>query len=188
VALRTPVATPPQFCQSRSMVVVVRSSGANSGCWLFAACASRFASCTSLSGNNVGPIRDMTRRCISVRLSPQLEVPAARTFQRPDLVAEVLRRRGHYVSAALTIICAWIAAGRPKTVCKRSQAMAVVGSVPPAAAVARMRRSHRLRVRGDGRRSRPGNARAPADRLGMGVRLGSGDGARRHEAGGVHDR
>jgi hypothetical protein len=70
------------------------------------------------SGNNVGPVRDMTRRCISVRLSPQLEVPAARTFQRPDLVAEVLRRRGHYVSAALTIICAWIAAGRPKTPCK----------------------------------------------------------------------
>ena len=70
------------------------------------------------SGNNVGPVQDMTRRCITIHLSPQCEVPAARTFTRPDLVREVLRERGRYVSAALTLVRAWIMAGRPKTPCK----------------------------------------------------------------------
>jgi len=60
----------------------------------------------------------MTRRCLTIRLSPQCEVPAARTFSRPDLVRDVLHERGRYVSAALTIIRAWIVAGRPKTECK----------------------------------------------------------------------
>jgi hypothetical protein len=69
------------------------------------------------SGNNVGPAQDMTRRCITIHLSPQCELPAARTFTRPDLVREVLRERGRYVSAALTIVRAWIVAGRPKTAC-----------------------------------------------------------------------
>jgi hypothetical protein len=70
------------------------------------------------SGNNVGPVQDMTRRCITIHLDPGCEVPAARTFTRPDLVREVLGQRGHYVSAALTIIRAWITAGRPKSECK----------------------------------------------------------------------
>jgi hypothetical protein len=70
------------------------------------------------SGNNVGPIQDMTRRCITVHLDPGCEVPATRSFKRPDLVREVLRERGRYVSAALTIVRAWIAAGQPKTACK----------------------------------------------------------------------
>jgi hypothetical protein len=70
------------------------------------------------SGNNVGPVQDMTRRCITVKLSPQCEIPAARTFKRPELIREVLQERGRYVSAALTIIRAWIVAGRPKTACK----------------------------------------------------------------------
>lgn len=70
------------------------------------------------SGNNVGPVQDMTRRCITIRLSPQVEVPAARSFRRPDLVREVLRSRARYVSAALTLIRAWIVAGRPKAECR----------------------------------------------------------------------
>jgi hypothetical protein len=70
------------------------------------------------SGNNVGPVQDMTRRCISIRLSPECEVPAARTFNRPDLVREVLQDRGRYVSAALTIVRAWIVSGKPMTPCK----------------------------------------------------------------------
>ncbi|MDW7758490.1 MAG: hypothetical protein SCH72_12455 [Desulfuromonadales bacterium] len=67
------------------------------------------------SGNNVGPVHDMTRRCISIRLDPGCEIPAARTFRRPDLVRDVLRERGRYVSAALTIMGAWIGKGRPIT-------------------------------------------------------------------------
>lgn len=70
------------------------------------------------SGNNVGPIQDMTRRCITVNLDPGCEVPAARSFKRPDLVREVLTERGRFVSAALTIVRAWIAADRPKVECK----------------------------------------------------------------------
>ena len=70
------------------------------------------------NGNNVGPVQDMTRRCISIRLDPGCETPAARSFTRPDLVREVLRERGRYVSAALTIVRAWIVAGKPKTACR----------------------------------------------------------------------
>jgi len=70
------------------------------------------------SGNNVGPVQDMTRRCITIHLDPGCEVPAARSFTRPDMVRDVLRQRGRYVSAALIIVCAWIGAGRPKTECK----------------------------------------------------------------------
>lgn len=70
------------------------------------------------SGNNVGPVQDMTRRCISIHLAPQCEVPATQCFTRPDLVSDVLNSRGQFVSAALTIIRAWIVAGRPKRPCK----------------------------------------------------------------------
>ena len=70
------------------------------------------------SGNNVGPVQDMTRRCITIHLDPGCEVPAARSFKRPELVRDVLRERGRYVSAALTIVRAWIVAGRPKAACK----------------------------------------------------------------------
>jgi hypothetical protein len=70
------------------------------------------------SGNNVGPVQDMTRRCMTIRLDPGCETPAVRNFNRPDLVREVSSERGRYVSAALTIVCAWITANRPKTTCK----------------------------------------------------------------------
>ena len=70
------------------------------------------------SGNNVGPVQDMTRRCIIIRLDPGCETPAARTFARPDLVRQVLRERARYVSAALTIVRAWMVAGKPITTCK----------------------------------------------------------------------
>lgn len=42
----------------------------------------------------------------------------SRSFKRPHLVHDVLRDRHSYVSAALTIVRAWIASGRPKTECK----------------------------------------------------------------------
>lgn len=70
------------------------------------------------SGNNVGPVQDMSRRCITINLDPGCEVPAARSFERPELVRDVMRERGRYVSAAMTIVRAWIVADRPKTKCK----------------------------------------------------------------------
>ena len=69
-------------------------------------------------GNNVVPVQDMTRRCITIHLDPSCEVPASRSFRRPELVRDVLRERGRYVSAVLTIVRAWIVAGRPKTDCR----------------------------------------------------------------------
>jgi hypothetical protein len=66
------------------------------------------------SGNNVFPLGDMTRRTITINLEPMCEVPSARKFKRPHLVEEVLASRGCHVSAALTIVRAWICAGRPQ--------------------------------------------------------------------------
>ncbi len=70
------------------------------------------------SGNNVDPVGDMTRRCITINLDPMCEIPAARTFKNPDLLTNLYRERGRYVSAALTIIRAWIVAGRQKRECR----------------------------------------------------------------------
>lgn len=69
------------------------------------------------SGNNVDPIRDMTRRTVTINLDPACEIPAARDFQKQP-VNTVRANRGHFVSLALTIVCAWICAGKPRTECK----------------------------------------------------------------------
>lgn len=69
------------------------------------------------SGNNVGPVGDMTRRYVSITLDPRCELPAARTFQL-DPVGRVRAARGRYVSAVLTIVLAWLAADRPQTDCR----------------------------------------------------------------------
>lgn len=66
------------------------------------------------SGNNVEPVRDMTRRVVTIKLDPQCETPATREFNK-NPVAEVHSKRGEFISAALTIVRAWIVAGRPKT-------------------------------------------------------------------------
>ncbi|MEZ5492009.1 MAG: hypothetical protein R3F50_17115 [Gammaproteobacteria bacterium] len=65
------------------------------------------------SGNNVGPVKDMMRRCLTIGLSCKGEHPAQREFKNPNLLRELKGRRGFYVSAALTVIRAWIAAGKP---------------------------------------------------------------------------
>jgi hypothetical protein len=70
------------------------------------------------SGNNVVPIKDMTRRCITINLNPEVEIPAARDYKRPNLISEVLQDRERYVSAALTVIRGWIVAGKPRFECK----------------------------------------------------------------------
>lgn len=65
------------------------------------------------SGNNVEPVRDMTRRVITIRLDPQCETPATREFKK-NPVKEVTENRNKYIGFALTIIRAWIIAGRPE--------------------------------------------------------------------------
>ena len=73
--------------------------------------------CLFLStGNNVEPVRDMARRVITIRLDPKVENPALREFT--DAPATTLeRRRGEFVSHALSIIRAYKVAGSPHTNC-----------------------------------------------------------------------
>ncbi len=70
------------------------------------------------SGNNVGPIHDMARRCITIGLDPDEDLPAARSFNRPNLVEEVAAVREEWVSAVLTIVRAWFLSGSPKQPCR----------------------------------------------------------------------
>lgn len=65
------------------------------------------------SGNNVEPLRDMARRIVSIHLDPATEKPTERQFRRPHAEADARRNRARYVSAALTIVRAWLAAGGP---------------------------------------------------------------------------
>lgn len=70
------------------------------------------------SGNNVGPQQDMGRRCITIHLDPRMENPAEKEYKKPNLIDEMRANRAKYISAALTIIRAWIVAGSPKPDCR----------------------------------------------------------------------
>jgi hypothetical protein len=66
------------------------------------------------TGNNIGPVRDMTRRVVTIRLHHKTATPALTRYDGnpAELVA---KHRGEYVSAALTIIAAYRRAGSPIT-------------------------------------------------------------------------
>jgi hypothetical protein len=65
------------------------------------------------SGNNVGPVRDLLRRVLTIHIDPRSATPATMTY-RGAPVRKVQRDRGVYVSAVLTIIEAWRRAGSPR--------------------------------------------------------------------------
>jgi hypothetical protein len=65
------------------------------------------------SGNNVGPVRDLLRRVVTINLDPRTAVPATKTYQH-DPVALVKSRREEYVTAVLTMMLAWQQAGSPR--------------------------------------------------------------------------
>jgi NrS-1 polymerase HBD domain len=67
------------------------------------------------TGNNVQVAADTTRRIIHVRLDVLDEHPEDRTgFRHPDLIGWVKQERGRLLSAALTILSAYIRCGKPK--------------------------------------------------------------------------
>ncbi len=66
------------------------------------------------TGNNVGPVQDMTRRVVTIRLHHKTATPALETYVGKP-AETVARNRAEYVVAALTIIAAYRAAGSPKT-------------------------------------------------------------------------
>lgn len=65
------------------------------------------------SGNNVGPVRDLLRRVLTIHIDPRCATPATMKYTGAP-VEEVRSQRGRYVAAALTIIRAWRKAGSPR--------------------------------------------------------------------------
>lgn len=65
------------------------------------------------SGNNVGPIRDLLRRVLTIHIDPRCATPATMAYKGFP-VDKVRQQRGVYVAAVLTIIQAWRAAGSPR--------------------------------------------------------------------------
>lgn len=69
------------------------------------------------SGNNVAPIGDLTRRSLVCDINPKTEHAFQIRYDFDPL--EVMREnRGAFVSAALTIVLAHHAAGKPQTTCQ----------------------------------------------------------------------
>jgi len=66
------------------------------------------------SGNNVGPVRDLLRRVVTIHLDSKCATPATKVYTG-DPVALVRRHREEYVAAVLTLIVAWRQAGEPRT-------------------------------------------------------------------------
>lgn len=64
------------------------------------------------SGNNVGPVRDLLRRVLTIHIDPRCATPATMTYKNFP-VDKVRKNRGRYVAAVLTIILAWRKAGSP---------------------------------------------------------------------------
>ena len=67
---------------------------------------------TFATGNNFVVLGDMCRRVITVNLDPAMESPELRQFDF-DPIEMILRDRGAYIAAALTICRAYVVAGRP---------------------------------------------------------------------------
>lgn len=65
------------------------------------------------SGNNVGPVRDLLRRVLTIHIDPRTATPATMTYKGSP-VDKVRHNRGKYVSAVLTIIQAWRKMGMPR--------------------------------------------------------------------------
>lgn len=66
-----------------------------------------------ITGNNIQLKGDLGRRVVPIDLDPKVEHPEDRTFKRGNLLACVAARRPQLVAAALTILRAFVVAGRP---------------------------------------------------------------------------
>lgn len=64
------------------------------------------------TGINLTVADDLTRRVLIGRLDSELERPELRAF-RGDPVATVMRERGRYLAACLTVVRVYIVAGKP---------------------------------------------------------------------------
>lgn len=73
----------------------------------------RTASLIMGTGNNIRPLRDLARRVVSIYLSPRVEAITSLRYKGNPL-ASINADRKRYVGYALTIVSAYIAAGRPR--------------------------------------------------------------------------
>lgn len=66
------------------------------------------------TGNNASLGADFIRRILRIRLDPNMEKPWERTeFKHPELISWVRNNREKLVQAVMTLIQAWLVAGRP---------------------------------------------------------------------------
>jgi putative DNA primase/helicase len=66
------------------------------------------------TGNNVTVSNEIARRSLWMRLDARTDMPWQRSgFRHPDLRGWALKNRGRLVHAGLTLVQAWLAAGRP---------------------------------------------------------------------------
>ena len=70
--------------------------------------------CFYATGNNLIAIGDVVRRSLVGMLDPKCERPELRKFKTEDPIKIVKAARSKYVTAALTIVRAFIAAGMPR--------------------------------------------------------------------------
>lgn len=71
-----------------------------------------FDSLVMLTGNNLQIRGDMTRRILVARIDAEMECPEERTFEA-DPEVETWERRGELVGLLLTVLSAYLRAGRP---------------------------------------------------------------------------
>jgi hypothetical protein len=65
------------------------------------------------TGNNVGPVRDMNRRLVTINLHHKVATPALEKYVGQP-AEKVAKERGKFVAMAMTIIAAYRRAGSPK--------------------------------------------------------------------------
>lgn len=91
------------------------------------------------TGNNLSFSREITRRVVWIRLDARTETPETRSgFRYSNLIAHVRAHRTRFVHAALTLVRAWIVAGRPagtQVMGSFEQYAAVVGGILDVAGV-----------------------------------------------------
>lgn len=77
--------------------------------------AAPFKAAMFTTANNVALYGDLWRRVVYVRLTTDVERPDQRTgFRVKDIAVDVLQHRGGFLRDALTILRAYVVAGRPK--------------------------------------------------------------------------
>jgi putative DNA primase/helicase len=66
-----------------------------------------------VTGNNLRVRDDMTKRTCPSEIDPKMDKPGERSFDRPDLEAYCRENRRELVTAALTLLAAYLRAGMP---------------------------------------------------------------------------